>query len=535
MSIRLIRREGARPAEHRHARRAAIEQRSGAGRGRGAAGVDVIHQNHVAIAYPRRPAGGEAECTLHGAPPPYRAEPAQHRSRAVPLERRGGDGEAAIAAERGGDQPGLIVSARPQTPAVERHGDDQLRTSRQVSRHEPRRRLRERGAPAIFQPQRHRPRDGAVGDRSVDAGVARRIFTAGGAMRVGSERMVERRMTGRAPRRTEEMERSPAFRAEAVIRRDDGPATRAARRQRHRDDRGEQLAEHGRVVARVRRAHKPRMSAPEIFDRAARRQRRDRAAPGYAAHDFLRAAMLDGIAERLESVKRDFADVLDLGCFDGAFVPPPGARVARLDAGYAFARGSGGVQGDEDRLPFADASFDLVVSAGVLDQVNDVPGALALARRVLRPDGLFLAAFVGAGSLSALRAALRVAEGERPAPRLHPLIDVRSAGDLLMRAGFALPVADVEALTVRYAGIGRLLDDLRGMAAANVLRDRRPLTRATLTRMAAAFAEAAGPDGRTSERFDIVFLTGWAPSPDQPKPARRGSGTASLAAALKKD
>lgn len=275
------------------------------------------------------------------------------------------------------------------------------------------------------------------------------------------------------------------------------------------------------------------MSAPEIFDRAARRRRRDRAAPGYAAHDFLRATMLDGIAERLDSVKRDFADVLDCGCFGGSFVPPPGARVARLDAGHAFARASGGVQADEDRLPFADASFDLVVSAGVLDQVNDVPGALALARRVLRPDGLFLAAFVGAGSLPALRAALRAAEGERPAPRLHPLIDVRSAGDLLMRAGLALPVADVETLSVRYAGLGRLLDDLRGMAASNLLRDRRALTRETLARTAAAFAAAAAPDGRTSERFEIVFLTGWAPSPDQPQPARRGSATASLTAALR--
>lgn len=275
------------------------------------------------------------------------------------------------------------------------------------------------------------------------------------------------------------------------------------------------------------------MTAPEIFSRTARRRRRDRAMPGYAAHDFLRAAMLDGIAERLDSVKRDFADVLDLGCFDASFAPPPGARVARIDAGFAFARACGGVQGDEDRLPFADASFDLVVSAGVLDQVNDVPGALALARRVLRPDGLFLGALVGAGSLPALRAALRVAEGERPAPRLHPLIDVRSAGDLLMRAGFALPVADVETLSVRYSGIGRLIDDLRGAAAGNLLADRRPLGRATLARAAAAFGESAAPDGRTAERFEIVFLTGWAPSPDQAPPARRGSATVSLAAALK--
>lgn len=275
------------------------------------------------------------------------------------------------------------------------------------------------------------------------------------------------------------------------------------------------------------------MQPPEIFDRAARRRARDRAAPRFADHDFLRAAMLDGVAERLDSVKRDFADVLDLGCFDGAFAAPPGARVARVDPGFAFARAAGGVQADEDRLPFADASFDLVVAAGTLDSVSDLPGALTLARRVLRPDGLFLGAFVGGGSLPALRAALRAADGERAVARLHPQVDVRSAGDLLVRAGLTLPVADVETLTVRYRSIGRLLDDLRGMGAGNVLAQRHALTRGGVARAAAAFAAAADADGRTAERFDLVFLTGWSPSPDQPQPARRGSATTSLAQALR--
>lgn len=241
--------------------------------------------------------------------------------------------------------------------------------------------------------------------------------------------------------------------------------------------------------------------------------------------------MLDGIGDRLDLVKRPFADVLDLGCFDAGLVPPPGARIARCDAGFAFARAARGVQADEDRLPFADVSFDLVVSAGVLDQVDDLPGALSLIRRVLRPDGLFLGAFVGAGSLPVLRAALRIAEGDRPAARLHPAIDVRAAGDLLSRAGFALPVADIETLDVGYSGVGRLFDDLRGMAAGNVLIGRRALSRTALAATASAFA-AAGQDGRTRERFDIVFATGWAPDPSQPKPARRGSATASLAASL---
>jgi SAM-dependent methyltransferase len=274
------------------------------------------------------------------------------------------------------------------------------------------------------------------------------------------------------------------------------------------------------------------VSDSEIFDRALRRRRRDRAAPGYARFGFLRDHMLEGLVERLDAVKREFRDVLDLGSFAGD-LQIPGARIARLDAGFGFARASGGVQGDEDRLPFADASFDLVVSAGVLDQVNDVPGALALARRVLRPDGLFLGAFSGAGTLSTLRACMMAAEAERPAARFHPQIDVRSAGDLLSRAGFALPVADTETLAVRYAGLPNLLRDLRGMASTNLLPGASPLGREAIVRAAAAFADRAEPDGRTLERFEIVYLTGWAPDPSQPKPARRGSATASLAEALK--
>ena len=275
------------------------------------------------------------------------------------------------------------------------------------------------------------------------------------------------------------------------------------------------------------------MDSPVIFDRVARRRRRDRAQPDYAAHDFLRAAMLDGIADRLASVTRRFDALLDLGCFDGGFAPPPGATLTRIDAGARFAERSGAIQADEDRLPVAEGQFDLVVSAGVLDSVNDVPGALAQIRRALRPDGLFLGAFIGGGSLATLRAALFEAESDRPAARIHPMIDVRSAGDLLTRAGFALPVADSETLTVRYADLVGLMRDLRGMAGGNVLSDRVPMTRGVLMRAIAAFAARADPDGRVAERFDLIFLTGWAPSPDQPKPARRGSATTSLAAALR--
>lgn len=272
------------------------------------------------------------------------------------------------------------------------------------------------------------------------------------------------------------------------------------------------------------------MSDSEIFDRALRRKRRDRAARSYES--FLRDHMLDGLYERLEGVKREFRTVLDLGSTDGSFVWP-GATVTRLEAGTAFAATTGAIHADEDMHPFPEGSFDLVISAGVLDTVNDVPGALALARRALKPDGLFLGAFLGGGSLATLRACMLAAEADRPVARFHPQIDVRAAGDLLARAGFALPVADVETLTVRYGGLGGLIRDLRGMAATNLLPGTPPLRRETLLGTAAAFAERADPDGRTPEKYAIVYLTGWAPDPSQPKAARPGSATASLVDALK--
>jgi SAM-dependent methyltransferase len=271
-------------------------------------------------------------------------------------------------------------------------------------------------------------------------------------------------------------------------------------------------------------------SPSEIFDRALRRKRRDRAALRYES--FVRDHMLEGIYERLAGVKRVFHNVLDLGSFDGAF-NLLNAQITRLEAGTRFAEATGAVRADEDRFPFPEESFDLVVSVGVLDSVNDVPGALALARRALRPDGLFLGAFLGAGTLATLRSAFMAAEGDRPVARFHPQIDVRAAGDLLSRAGFALPVSDVETLNVRYAGLPNLIRDLRGMAATNLLPATPPLTRATLFNAAQAFAERADPDGRTPEKFEIVYLTGWAPDESQPKPARRGSATTSLAEALK--
>jgi SAM-dependent methyltransferase len=275
------------------------------------------------------------------------------------------------------------------------------------------------------------------------------------------------------------------------------------------------------------------------FDRRLRRLRRDRAAGSGDGADYLLRHAADELVERLGLVTRPFARALELGTGRGylaGLLRERGLEVAQADAGFRFARLGGGVQADEDRLPFADAAFDLVVSVGALDGVNDLPGALLLARRALRPDGLFLAAFAGAGSLPRLRAAMAAADEVEggAAPRIHPQIDVRAAGDLLQRAGFALPVVDCETVEARYPGLQTLVADLRAMGATNILagRSRRPLGRLGYAVAAAAFAAEAEPGGKTRERFEILHLLGWAPSPDQPQPARRGSATASLAAAL---
>jgi SAM-dependent methyltransferase len=196
------------------------------------------------------------------------------------------------------------------------------------------------------------------------------------------------------------------------------------------------------------------------------------------------------------------------------------------------------VAADEEALPFRDGSLDLVVSALALHFVNDLPGTLVQIRRALKPDGLFLAAMLGGETLTELRRAFAEAEVELEggiSPRVVPFPDLRDLGALLQRAGFALPVADIERLTVRYATVFALMHDLRRMGATNALIERRrmPLRRATLLRMAEIYGRRfADPDGRLRATFEIVWLSGWAPDPSQQKPLQPGSAKMRLADAL---
>ena len=261
-------------------------------------------------------------------------------------------------------------------------------------------------------------------------------------------------------------------------------------------------------------------SPPFPFDAALGRLRRARAGSGKDDAFWLHRRAAGELLERLALVAREFTAALELSADFWL-----GDRLAGRGIPVARAR-------EEDLPDLAPASVDLAVSVGLLDTINDLPGALALVRRALRPDGLFLAAFAGAGSLPRLRHAIRAAEaaeGRDPAPRIHPQIDVRAAGDLLVRAGFALPVIDREVVEARYATLPRLLADLRLTGSTNILaqRSRAPFTRRGLAAALADFGEGA------VERFELIFLSGWAPAPSQRAPARRGSGTASLADALK--
>jgi len=286
------------------------------------------------------------------------------------------------------------------------------------------------------------------------------------------------------------------------------------------------------------------MSARIVFDRQILRARRARARKLGAA-TFLLDRVAEDLAERLGAVLRHFEVAIDLGTPTDAvrralaLSGKAGTLIAaEPDAAVLPAGSFPRVVTDEEALPFADASLDLVVSALSLQFGNDLPGTLIQIRRALKPDGLFLAALIGGDSLSELRDAFAQAESEMEgglSPRVAPFADLRDLGGLLQRAGFALPVADSERLTVRYDSAFALMRDLRAMGATNVLTERRrtPLKRATLLRMAQIYAERfADSDGRVRATFEIAWLSGWAPHESQQKPLKPGSATMRLADAL---
>jgi SAM-dependent methyltransferase len=286
---------------------------------------------------------------------------------------------------------------------------------------------------------------------------------------------------------------------------------------------------------------------PRLFDRDLHRARLTRAAKVFERADFLKRTAADDIVSRLEAVNRRFPMAVELGARRGAFARALAAGEAagkvdflvQSDLSAAMLAGRGGARmvADEERLPLKEASVDLIVSTLALHWTNDLVGALIQIRRALKPDGLFLGALLGGATLTELRQVLLQAEVDvtgGAGPRVSPFADARDVGALLQRAGFALPVVDVDRFTVRYDNASRLMADLRAMGETSVLVERPParLTAAVLTRAGELYQARFSERGRITATFEIITLTGWAPHPDQPKPLKPGSAKMKLAEAL---
>lgn len=288
------------------------------------------------------------------------------------------------------------------------------------------------------------------------------------------------------------------------------------------------------------------MTPPQqIFDRKLLTLRRDRIAARAHEHDFLLRLVADDLMDRLAVIRRTFAKALVLGAHHGLLGRRlrlhPGTELvieADLSPRMLARCGEPRLVADEEALPFAEGSLDLVVSGLTLQHVNDLPGTLLQIRRALRPDGLFLATMLGGTTLYELREVFLAAEAELEggaSPRVAPFADVRDLGSLLQRAGFALPVADADTVTVTYASLLDLMRELRGMGAGNVLAARRraPLRRATLARCMEVYAERFPAEGgRIRATFELLTMTAWAPDASQQKPLRPGSASRRLAEAL---
>jgi SAM-dependent methyltransferase len=275
------------------------------------------------------------------------------------------------------------------------------------------------------------------------------------------------------------------------------------------------------------------MAAPVLFDHALLQARLARRMNLAGGADFLWTRAAEDLAERLAPVLRPFSVIADAGTPSEAFAKAlrtfrPQARITRVSAGEA----------GPESLALGPESVDLIISGLVLQHANDLPGSLIQIRRALRPDGLFIGCLLGGATLTELRQCLAEAESAVTggvSPRVFPFADVRDLGGLLQRAGFALPVADSETLTVRYPDMFRLMADLRAMGGSNVLteRSRRPTRRAVMLKAAEVYRERfADPDGRLRATFEILWLSGWAPHESQQKPLRPGSAKQRLADAL---
>ncbi len=425
------------------------------------------------------------------------------------------------------------------------------------------------GSVAMLEGQQQMTRRLVIGHRRP------RPVEGGGLSRTGAADRVQPGVVGKgitadpAQGGADEMDGAPAFGAEAALLGNRGLAAEAAGRQgkiQHpRHGGGETRANrsrfrslskgHHRVMTpgppAVKMRHPKRIATETMaalphlpFDRRLLRRRRERHAAGLEAYDFLFVEVAARLADRLCDVNRRFALGADLGCHRGelARVLSPLGRVDRLvsaDLALAMARRAPAPRlvMDEEAIPFAEASLDLVVSNFSLHWVNDLPGTLLQIRRALKPDGLFLAALPGAETLGPLRRALLLAESEirgGAAPRVSPFVELRDAGALLQRAGFALPVVDRDRIAVTYREPLTLFHDLRGMGESSALVEG-PRGLASRRVIARAAEILAAEGGGAEVEFEVLYLAAWAPAESQPRPRPPGSATTRLADALGTD
>jgi len=278
-----------------------------------------------------------------------------------------------------------------------------------------------------------------------------------------------------------------------------------------------------------------------IFDRRRLRRNRDRAAAHFARHDFLLQEVAGRLHEKYLEINRDFQNIVDLGCHGGELARLlQDKTVIGQDLSRQLLNASSGpnsgpkVQADEEYLPYLPQSLDLVLSNLSLHWVNDLPGCLAQIMQALKPDGLFLSAVLGGESLTELRHSMMAAEVNirgGASPRISPFMDARDAGSLLQRAGFALPVVDVDRITVTYENAFKLMADLKGMGESNVLSKRfRGLTSPKVMRETAKIYQEKFTDhrGRITVTFDIIYMMGWSPHKSQQKPLKPGQGKVNL-------
>jgi len=429
----------------------------------------------------------------------------------------------------------LIVSTPQQTGPVQGHRRDNIGVFQDIgpgASHPTGKSRRRLGAVGMFELQDKGARPLVVGQHRPGALEQRRLANTGAAIKaVGILMTVARKFKRQAAQGAlglaDKGHPLPAIQAQRALFFDQRAAAQALRRQQNiqrlspkpAQGRGESGFNQGPCMCHI----SSMSETMTVFNRRTVRQHRERAAARLEDHDFLFRETAERLCDRLDDIRRAFPVGLDLGCRTGGLSRVIGRRggietLFACDLSLAMSRHAGprALVADEEFLPFGPNSFDLVLSNLSLHWVNDLPGALAQIRRCLKPGGLFLGAMLGGETLKELRHALARAEADIDgglSPRISPFADVKDAGNLLLRAGFSLPVADMESISVSYPDPFKLMADLRGMGESNaVIEARKGFTSRQLMMQAAQryVSEFGDDDNRIPATFQVITLTAWA-------------------------